>query len=215
MATIRKKPRAPGRRSAAESRLTRSRLIAAAEGQFARRGFSGTSVRDIAGALGIAGSSVLHHIGSKRRLYRMVLDNIAESLIDVTVPIDDPPASDALRAMLRRFAAWADANPHYVQILLREMMENPARLKDAHRLPLAAFLRRGGQAAERALGRRRDIDADMLFLIVVGAITFGQVALPSFAAARHGGAGARSLRRFAASLEGLLAAALDSSARNI
>src|ERR1017187_619273 len=75
--------RQPGRRSAAESRDTRERLLAAAEKHFARYGYSGTSIRDLGSALGIASSSVLYHVGSKRKLYALVLQRISDSLSSV------------------------------------------------------------------------------------------------------------------------------------
>jgi len=209
-----KTTRAPGRRSAAESRLTQARLLEVARRLFARHGFAGTSVRDIGAELGIAGSSVLHHVGSKRRLYGLVLERIAASLAAVLGPTDQAARTLSFVEVARRFAAWSAAHPDDVHVLLREMLENPGRLAAAHRLPLADFLRRGHGVAARAIEGRKGLDPDMLFMTVVGAITYVQVALPSFAAARGRRDVVRLGRRFAATIEGLIAA-LDRRGGNI
>lgn len=68
-----KKPRAPGRRSHAESARTRARLLDRAEQQFARKGYDGVSLRDLARSCGVRPNTVQHHFGSKRALYQEVL----------------------------------------------------------------------------------------------------------------------------------------------
>ena len=63
-----------------ESQETRERLLAVAQRLFAQHGYAGTSIRDLGSALGVASSSVLHHVGSKRKLYALVLSRISDSL---------------------------------------------------------------------------------------------------------------------------------------
>ncbi len=65
--------RSPGRRSQAESGRTRGRILDRAERLFARRGFRGVSLREIAGACGVRPFTVQHHFGSKLGLYQAVL----------------------------------------------------------------------------------------------------------------------------------------------
>ena len=67
------KDRPPGRRSQAESARTRARIFDRAERLFARRGFRGVSLREIAGACGVRPFTVQHHFGSKLGLYQAVL----------------------------------------------------------------------------------------------------------------------------------------------
>lgn len=198
--------RAPGRRSTAESWVTRDRLIAAAESLFARRGYAGTSIRDLGDTLGIAGSSVLHHVGSKRRLYAAVLDRIAGSLGTVLKSIDDGPAAEGVARFAERMMIWSEQHPDYVQILLRETMENPDRLGRAHRLPLADFMRRAWAVAGRAVRRRPGLDPDMLLVAVIGAITYFQIASPTIAALQGESDPRRMRRRFAETMQTALAA---------
>jgi transcriptional regulator, TetR family len=75
------------------SRDTRSALLDAAQERFAIDGFAGTSVRDLAAAVGIKESSVYNHFGSKQAVLDAVLARIDERLAAVArrfgVPIGD------------------------------------------------------------------------------------------------------------------------------
>ncbi len=66
-------PRSPGRRSQAESARTRTRILDRAERLFARRGYRGVSLREIADASGVRPFTIQHHFDSKVGLYRAVL----------------------------------------------------------------------------------------------------------------------------------------------
>lgn len=63
----------PGRRSQAESTRTRTRLLDRAERLFARKGYRGMSLRELARACGVAPFTIQHHFGSKFGLYQAVL----------------------------------------------------------------------------------------------------------------------------------------------
>lgn len=62
-----------GRRSRAESERTRTRILARAERMFARRGYGGVSLRELAHACGLRQNSLHHHFGSKLRLFEAAL----------------------------------------------------------------------------------------------------------------------------------------------
>ena len=55
-------------------RTTRDKLMDVAEKLFARRGFHGTSVRDITGEAGVDVALVSYHFGSKKQLFAAVLE---------------------------------------------------------------------------------------------------------------------------------------------
>jgi len=55
-------------------RATRDKLMDAAEKLFARRGFHGTSLRDITGEIGVDVALVNYHFGSKKQLFAAVLE---------------------------------------------------------------------------------------------------------------------------------------------
>jgi AcrR family transcriptional regulator len=61
-------------------RATKDKLMDAAEKLFARRGFHGTSLRDITGAAGVDLALVNYHFGSKKRLLAEVLERRGQVL---------------------------------------------------------------------------------------------------------------------------------------
>lgn len=65
--------RSRGRRTASEAGRTRQRLLAHAARLFARKGYNGTSLRELAKAGGVRLFTIQHHFGSKQRLYEEIL----------------------------------------------------------------------------------------------------------------------------------------------
>jgi AcrR family transcriptional regulator len=60
---------------APEPLTTRQRILQAAAAQFARRGFHGTSTRDIAAEVGIRQPSLFHHFTTKQAMLAELLDD--------------------------------------------------------------------------------------------------------------------------------------------
>ncbi len=100
-----------GRPPRAEARDTRAALLDAALDLFARHGFAGTSVRQIARAVGITEGGVYAHFAGKRAIYDALLaaggPAVILGLLDVGV--DDPAEDPAvfLRGLAQRaMAVW-------------------------------------------------------------------------------------------------------------
>jgi AcrR family transcriptional regulator len=74
--------RSRGRRSQAEAVRTRARILDRAERLFARKGFRGVSLRELARASGVRPFTIQHHFGSKLGLYRAVLHRWDEELLE-------------------------------------------------------------------------------------------------------------------------------------
>jgi len=73
----------PGRRTQAESERTKARILERSEQLFARRGFGGVSLRELAAeseVQNVQHRTVQHHFGSKRGLYQAVLGRWDEEL---------------------------------------------------------------------------------------------------------------------------------------
>jgi len=70
---------------------TREVILIEAELCFAENGFDGTSLNDIAGAVGIRRSSVLHYFPSKEAIYKEVFDRaLAGWILQVDAATDSP-----------------------------------------------------------------------------------------------------------------------------
>jgi len=84
----------------------REAILVAARDLFFEKGIRGTSMRDIAGAVGLAQSSLYNHFGSKEELARAVMERSFE-LVDGAVRkvfADQPPSLDLLRRALYEHA---------------------------------------------------------------------------------------------------------------
>lgn len=163
----------------------RERAIEVAERQFAERGLWGTSVRDLAAALGVPTASLLHHFPRKEALYRAVLERIAADLDRALARALARPGDHAarLRALVAAFAAWSQRHPRRSNLLLRELIDNPARIGEAGVLPLAPvvdrmrrFLREGTRA-----GAFRRVDPILFIIHLAGSIAYFVAARPTFA----------------------------------
>jgi len=111
--------RAPNERGAE----TRSALIQSGKRLFARRGFDGTSVRDITRAAGTNLGAITYHFGSKRGLYQAVLETGLNPLVEHVGAAVSAVGStlDRLDAVVDVFFDHLAANPEIPRLLLQEV----------------------------------------------------------------------------------------------
>jgi TetR/AcrR family transcriptional regulator len=105
---------------------SRDKILDAAEDLFARRGFAGIGMREVADTAGLGKSSLFHHFRSKAELYAAVVGRILDHL--------DAKLTAALAAggdPLVRFDRWLDTlidnfgkHPTYARLLLRSLFED-------------------------------------------------------------------------------------------
>jgi AcrR family transcriptional regulator len=116
------RPRSPGRPRASEQTPegSRTRLLEAAAGVFARRGYERATIDEIARAAGLSKGTVYWNFDSKEELFLALLeerfDRPAEAVMDISrsAPREQPTAQavDAgVRALVRE-------QPEFVQLLL-------------------------------------------------------------------------------------------------
>jgi AcrR family transcriptional regulator len=81
----------------------REEILTAAGTLFAESGYHATSVRDIAGRVGLQAASLYAHVQSKEELLFLIVDRVADEFVTAIVPIAADtarPASVRLRAAL-------------------------------------------------------------------------------------------------------------------
>lgn len=105
---------------------TRDKILDAAEALFARRGFSGVGMREVAEAAGIGKSSLFHHFATKVELYAATVGRLLD-LIELRLLRGLAEGGSALE----RFDRWLDTlidilaeNPTAARLLLRSLFED-------------------------------------------------------------------------------------------
>lgn len=80
----------------------RGRLLATAARLFRERGYAGTTVRDIAGALGILSGSLFHHFRSKEDILFAIMQSVIAAMRhDLEAALDAAPSTRArIRALI-------------------------------------------------------------------------------------------------------------------
>jgi TetR/AcrR family transcriptional regulator len=160
-----------------DAERSRAAILAAAEQLFARQGFQGTSLGDIAAAAGLSRGTPSYFFASKERLYQAVLERVfadrqaATRAAFAAVTAWAAEGRGSLRAALKKsvegYLAFLLERPEFVRLLQREDLSGGHHLSGATRESQAmtdAFeaLRRAAPA--RGL-RPFDVeDAVMLFV---------------------------------------------------
>lgn len=143
---------------------------------FVERGFSATSVSDIAAALGVTKAGLYHHINSKEELlYDIVslgMDWLDEDVVKPVQGLRD--AEERLRQILRRHAILTACNEGWITILLDDIhaLAPAQRRKIEARKRAYVDLVRGTLEELKSKGRLRDIDPTVAALGVLGMIVW-------------------------------------------
>jgi TetR/AcrR family transcriptional regulator len=111
---------------AAESPSSRDKILDVAEALFARRGFSGVGMRELADAAGLGKSSLFHHFRTKSQLYFEVIDRVLGRIEERLTPVLRS-AVPTLAKVDNAIDALIDAlaeHPTTARLLLRSLFED-------------------------------------------------------------------------------------------
>jgi AcrR family transcriptional regulator len=113
---------------------SRDKILDVAEALFARSGFSGIGMREVAREVGLGKSSLFHHFPSKQALYFLVLERvlgrIAERILPLFVASTTP--TQRLDALSDALVDALAEHPTSARLLLRTLFEvNPFMGSDA------------------------------------------------------------------------------------
>lgn len=104
---------------------SREKIIEVAEALYARRGFSGVGMREVADAAGLGKSSLFHHFRSKVQLYLAVLERVLARMEERLAPVltSSLGAADKLDRWIDVLIDTLAEQPGTARILLRALFE--------------------------------------------------------------------------------------------
>jgi AcrR family transcriptional regulator len=143
-----------GRPRNADGQRTRQAILDAALDLFADRGYFGTSLRDIARAVGVRESALYNYFPSKDAMFDALIAVDQETKLLRFAPILDEPIADGRAALERLAVATLDsyAEPRQ-QKLFRILLSDGIRLARVGRLNLHERLGHGRALAHEVMRR--------------------------------------------------------------
>lgn len=107
------------------------RILDGASEEFAAAGFAGARIDRIARRTKLNVRMIYYHFGSKRGLYRAVLQSIYEQMSRILDELP-PPSAETKAASLDAFGRYFDLlaeQPRFADILVRELLDGAKHLK--------------------------------------------------------------------------------------
>lgn len=154
-----------------DAQATKQTILDAAESEFASYGLRGARTEDIAEATGVTKAMIHHYFQTKEGLYDAVVERILNRMAEIisTVPIEQMPVEDALRAVIRKLMQ-EELYPHYPGVMVNESLQNKGKFFKQHgglRLhwTLVSIIKRG-----IAEGVFRDVSPEVATLSLLGAV---------------------------------------------
>ncbi|MGH7786429.1 MAG: TetR/AcrR family transcriptional regulator [Candidatus Binatia bacterium] len=169
-----------------EPEARRDQVLRVAEALFARAGYRGVGLREIAAQVGIRAPSLFKHFASKDALYNAVLGNIFARLGEVAARLEGTtPFAERLEAFVSGYVDLVASDPHVVPLLFRELMERSEAMDPEMRRGAAEIYRRIDafiESGQRA-GEFRQVDRFRFQIALTGAILYHGLAARPYQAA--------------------------------
>lgn len=154
------------------------RILCAAAELFARQGYAGTSIADVARAADVSKATIFHHFRSKQALYTALLETSLGDFMAEFGPLIAP--GESLGASLERFTRTHQArlqnHAGIAQLFLREMLDPQPEVAEALTSGVmsenAAWLLESLKEAQRAGRIRADADCGLASFLLISSSWF-------------------------------------------
>jgi AcrR family transcriptional regulator len=138
-----------------DAERTKEAILVAAEDCFARLGFEGTSVQEIAEAAGVARSTPAYFFHSKEALYNAVLERAVargqEAMARAYAKGDEhPSAEDAVESYVGALLDFLGHDRNFLRLVQREALGDGSRVAEFFGRSVDEALAAVGPAAEKA-----------------------------------------------------------------
>ena len=169
--------------SASQPADPRDKFVDAAMRRFAEKGFYGASLAAMTRDLGLTKQALLHHFGSKERLYGEVLQRISRRYRTLVAEATAAAATpeEQLVAFFGRLYAETVTHPAETQLLMRELLDNRRRAGKAAQWYLKPFLEELVRIARRTERWRGCTESETLAGLyqLLGAVNYFAVSEPT------------------------------------
>jgi AcrR family transcriptional regulator len=151
--------------------VTRDRILEEALDLFSKKGYSGTSIRDIVHRVGIKGSSLYNHFSGKEEILTTLLDDF--NLLDLVdrMGIDSPESRgnslpEALTAITSALLQFLETVRHkkFIKIVFMELLNETGTSNKIFTNYLDEFRESVARLLKGFMDRKLIIEADPLFL---------------------------------------------------
>ncbi|AEI44863.1 TetR/AcrR family transcriptional regulator [Paenibacillus mucilaginosus] len=103
------------------------KILNAAKKLFAKKGFEGTTVRQICDEAGVALALVSYHFGGKENVFFALFETFAPEFLQTEYELKDPV--EDLSSLIREFTLFRLAEPDLINMLQQEVMMQSPRLE--------------------------------------------------------------------------------------
>jgi AcrR family transcriptional regulator len=161
--------------TAPDSIDVRSRILAEATRLFATRGYDGTSIEQIAQAVGIKRPTLVYHFGSKPELRDQVLASLLGHWRDELPRLLSAATSgsDRFKSGFLALVSFFQADPHRARLLVREQLARPAEMAELFRTqlrPLTGLVTEYLRQGQREGRIRPQVDPEAYVVQLVSAV---------------------------------------------
>lgn len=159
-----------------DAEATKTLFLEVAKKLFAQNGFYGVSIAAISAELGMTKQALLHHFGSKERLYGTVLEGISERFLE-TLEAGPESLQDAVRRLFEHMSQERDD----ARIVMRELLDNTERAERSRKWYLRPFLDHLLKLGRKNPNWSEESDAEIFGRIyqLVGAVNYWVISGPT------------------------------------
>lgn len=174
----------------------RAQILKEATKLFAAKGFDGTSVQEVADAVGIKKPSLLYHFESKEALRQAVLDEVLARWNDVIPHILLRAAREQqFEAVMESMTSFFLEDADRARLILREALDRPDDLRKRLLTFVQPWIALVAEQLDKGRAKgsvRPDVDSEAYATVVTGLVVSGVALLDSLSIVLSGAPDAKS-----------------------